>query len=164
MTKTDGETKFCFESKNWKECVPHTFVLKKVFRQKDIEFVKILNDMRLGIISKDSEMVLRGLSRSIDYKDGMNYNFNRYLCNWEIGIEATCLFSLRTQVAKSNSIKLGSLPGATKIFNAIDSSSQEIDIKKINDNTIAPPVLEIKEGAQVMLIVCLSLYTFNNSI
>ena len=43
--------------------------LSKVFRQKDDNFVRILNQMRLGCLDKTSNRILSGLKRPIHYDD-----------------------------------------------------------------------------------------------
>lgn len=51
----DGSNQFCFESEKWKETFNDNQVcLKKVFRQTDEVYKKILNQIRKGKISKDS--------------------------------------------------------------------------------------------------------------
>lgn len=51
----DGSDQFCFESDKWKETFNDNQVcLKKVFRQTDEVYKKILNQVRKGKISKDS--------------------------------------------------------------------------------------------------------------
>lgn len=43
-----GKTRFCFQSLTWSQCNFRCFNLKFVHRQSDYEFVKILNEIRLG--------------------------------------------------------------------------------------------------------------------
>ena len=51
----EGSNQFCFESEKWKETFNDNQVcLKKVFRQTDEVYKKILNQVRKGKISKDS--------------------------------------------------------------------------------------------------------------
>ena len=51
----EGSNQFCFESEKWKETFDENQVcLKKVFRQTDEAYKKILNQVRKGKISKDS--------------------------------------------------------------------------------------------------------------
>ena len=51
----DGSDLFCFESDRWKETFKDTQIcLKKVFRQTDESYKKILNQVRRGKISQDS--------------------------------------------------------------------------------------------------------------
>lgn len=47
-------TRFAFEAKMWDEALSHKVNLTQVFRQKDQTFVRMLNEMRMGTLSKDS--------------------------------------------------------------------------------------------------------------
>jgi ATP-dependent DNA helicase PIF1 len=42
------EELFCFESKAWREAITHCVSLRDVYRQKDAEFVRALNEIRHG--------------------------------------------------------------------------------------------------------------------
>lgn len=42
------KTRFCFQTKTWAQCRFRFFNLKFVHRQSDNEFVRILNDLRVG--------------------------------------------------------------------------------------------------------------------
>ena len=51
---SDGARKFAFESEIWDEAVRNTIELKRVMRQGDMGFVRILNELRWGNISAGS--------------------------------------------------------------------------------------------------------------
>lgn len=70
---TGGATaKFAFEAKEWRNCIHHTVNLTQVFRQKETEFVDMLNEMRFGKLSLKSIQRFRSLSRPPAYpKDGI---------------------------------------------------------------------------------------------
>jgi hypothetical protein len=51
---SDGARKFAFESAIWDEAVRNTIELKRVMRQGDMGFVRILNELRWGNISAGS--------------------------------------------------------------------------------------------------------------
>lgn len=79
--------KFAFEAETWKECIPKTFNLTKVFRQKDqgrsyslrkshsdimcLDFVDMLNEMRFGKLSQRTIAKFESLSRPIPHDDGV---------------------------------------------------------------------------------------------
>ncbi|KAG8855514.1 hypothetical protein FRB96_007018 [Tulasnella sp. 330] len=63
--------KFAFEAELWPECVGLTFNLTQVFRQKDQDFVDMLNEMRFGHLSDKSVKRFKTLSRNIRYDDGI---------------------------------------------------------------------------------------------
>ncbi|KAN0079812.1 PIF1-like helicase domain containing protein [Tylopilus felleus] len=60
-----GEVFFAFESNAWKSCIEYTITLGKVFRQKDNHFVSLLNEIRHGTISADACKIFKSLSRPI---------------------------------------------------------------------------------------------------
>lgn len=92
--------------------------------------------MRIGVVSPESEKILTSLSRELTYADGL---------------EATQLFAIRQQVESANSLRLQSLSGEVHTFPAYDQAKHEYDKAKLKD-MMALPVLELKVGAQVMLI------------
>ena len=51
---TRGQVKFAFNANCWKSCMERTFNLTKVFRQKDQQFIDMLNEMRFGHLSENS--------------------------------------------------------------------------------------------------------------
>ena len=58
-----GKVNFCFEAKFWKELLANRddgmIVLDKVFRQKDSNFLRILNELRRGVVSRETDAVLQ---------------------------------------------------------------------------------------------------------
>lgn len=71
VTKGSQGVKFAFEAQMWPETVKKTFNLTKVFRQRDPEFVDMLNEMRFGRLSEESIAKFRRLEREIVYEDGL---------------------------------------------------------------------------------------------
>ena len=71
VMKGGGSVKFAFEAQTWPEIVKKTFNLTKVFRQRDPEFVDMLNEMRFGRLSAQSIAKFRSLEREIVYEDGL---------------------------------------------------------------------------------------------
>ncbi|GBE86663.1 ATP-dependent DNA helicase PIF1 [Sparassis crispa] len=70
VTKSTG-VKFAFEAELWGQTIKKTFNLTRVFRQKDPEFVSMLNEMRLGCLSDESIKKFKRLEREIIYEDGL---------------------------------------------------------------------------------------------
>ena len=69
--KGSGSVKFAFEAEMWREIIKKTFNLTKVFRQRDPEFVNMLNEMRFGELSQKSVAKFKTLSREKGYEDGL---------------------------------------------------------------------------------------------
>ena len=56
--QTSPPSQFCFESKIWRRGISKTFQLTKIFRQEDIEFSSVLNEIRFGICSDSTASLL----------------------------------------------------------------------------------------------------------
>ncbi|CZR57272.1 related to PIF1 protein precursor [Phialocephala subalpina] len=131
--------KFAFDAGTWATAIHHTIGLTEVFRQKDPVFANMLNEMRLGKISNETIAAFKRMSRKIDYGDALM---------------ATELFPTRNEVENANAFKMRSLHGKPYKFEAADTGSiqDETMREKLLSNMMAPKVLELKKGAQVMLI------------
>lgn len=127
----DGSMKFAFQAQKWK-ALDATIQLKTVFRQKDEEFIIMLNEMRTGVMSSKTIELFKKLQRKVEYKDGLF---------------PTELFPKRDEVDKANKLQLASLPGPIRTYDAVDSGALS-HLK----SCMATEKLEIKKGAQVMLI------------
>ncbi|KAH3900015.1 DNA helicase PIF1 SCDLUD_004332 [Saccharomycodes ludwigii] len=134
------DVKFAFESKAWEETINITITLQKVFRQKgDMKFITMLNEIRLGTVSRDTELELKKLGKPLLFDDG---------------IMPAELFPTRNEVDNANNNKLRELPGHKHVFNAIDGGTTTDPKLRENllFNFLAPKTLELKIGAQVMMI------------
>lgn len=134
-----GDIKFAFEAATWNTSIDHTIGLTEVFRQKDPEFASMLNEMRLGRISDQAVNNFKALSRPLHFEDGL---------------EVTELFPTRSEVDGANNKRLRSLQSKPYRFDAIDTVDlREKDrLEKLLQNMMAPKTLELRKGAQVMLI------------
>ncbi|KAJ5312588.1 hypothetical protein PENANT_c007G10586 [Penicillium antarcticum] len=148
---SNREAKFAFAAATWTTCIQHTILLTNVFRQKDPEFADMLNEMRLGKISPRTIDAFRKLSRPLDFHDSL---------------EATELFPTRAEVEGANSARMGRLSGEMMMFNAVDSGTIQDPQhrEKLLSNCMAPPLIQLKKGAQVMLIKNMEESLVNGSI
>ncbi|KAH9853029.1 hypothetical protein C2E23DRAFT_702041, partial [Lenzites betulinus] len=96
---------FAFDAESWARCVGPPVILTKVFRQKDQKFVDMLNAMRFGRLSDQTARAFSGLSREVQYDDG---------------IEPTELYPTRAEVESANSSRLRKLAGVDLVFYARD--------------------------------------------
>ena len=126
----------CFEAKCWSTVINHCIVLNRVFRQKDNKLIDMLNAMRTGNITPEINKEFEALSRSVEYNDGL---------------EPTELYPVRWQVERANAQRLKALPGSTFTFDSRDSSDFDT-AQKFFEQLMAPKRLELKIGAQVLLI------------
>ncbi|KAI8439517.1 hypothetical protein MSG28_013271 [Choristoneura fumiferana] len=134
VDKGKTEKRFCFQSPCWDRCIDLCFELKEVHRQKDHEFVSILNSIRIGRVTKEISDRLLGTARQKIESDG---------------ILATRLCSHTNDSKMINNSKLQDLDGEEKVFSSQDSDNAS---KTLDMQTIAPAKLILKVGAQVMLL------------
>ncbi|KAJ8106395.1 hypothetical protein ONZ43_g7079 [Nemania bipapillata] len=100
------------------------------------EFADMLNEMRLGRISDHSIQTFKELARPLTFDDGL---------------DVTELFPTRQEVERSNESRLRSLSGETYHYDCVDSGDANIR-DKLLANMMAPKSIDLKKGAQVMLI------------
>lgn len=62
---TRGAVTFAFNARCWQTCMEKTFNLTRVFRQKDQDFVDMLNEMRFGRLSPKSIQAFAARSRPL---------------------------------------------------------------------------------------------------
>lgn len=137
--KGTSQVKFAFEAQLWSQTIKRTFNLNKVFRQKDQQFVDMLNEMRFGRLSQESIARFKSLSRPINDEDGLG---------------ATELFPRREDVERSNNGRMSHLQTEQKEYRASDGGmiTDPIQRDKMLANFMAPKNLVLRVGAQVMLI------------
>ena len=156
--------KFCFESKLWKTTFPNQIELKKIFRQKDEQYTKILNQIRKGRISKNSCRILESY-------------IGRKIQEEEI-IKPTILFPRKKQAEDLNQTSLNAIN--EEIHSFIMGPCKEEDLLLITEiqkhkcafftpeeivreqtfminNINCEKTLKLKKGAQVMCIVNLDM-------
>ena len=63
--------KFAFEAAGWEECFQQQTELTFVYRQADQEFVRLLNEIRIGHCSRSAEQRLRLCSSNQAPQDGI---------------------------------------------------------------------------------------------
>lgn len=130
------DIKFAFEAATWNTSIDHTIGLTEVFRQKDPTFANMLNEMRLGRISDQTVANFKGLQRPLRFNDGL---------------EVTELFPTRNEVERSNQKRLEALKSKSYRYDAFDTGDPNLK-QKLLQNMMAPQTLELRKGAQVMLI------------
>lgn len=142
------EVKFAFDANTWKTSIDHTIGLTQVFRQRDPEFARMLNEMRLGRITEETVRAFRALSRPLKFDDG---------------VDLAELYPTRAQVEASNENRLRALPGKVQRYEAMDTGKEDMRDKLLS-NVMAPKALDLKLNAQVMLIKNLDESLVNGSL
>jgi ATP-dependent DNA helicase PIF1 len=125
-----------FDSEAWKTLNVEIVQLKHVYRQTDRQLINILNELRVGRLSDATIETLQQLNRELHL----------------VNLKATHLYPLRAQVDQHNAKELRELKTEEKKFIARDFVKDPKDTKKLNDALLCPQTLELKVGAQVMVV------------
>ena len=137
---------FAFEAKCWIEVIKCSVLLKQVFRQRgDTVMMKILNEARIGELSTESATVLRHRSTLKESDSSRKSN----------GVTEKIIPNLlecrNSAVDNANYCEMAKLPGDTHTFKSWDKTMNSYGIKLLK-NCQAPTQLDLKIGAQVMLL------------
>ena len=136
------QTKFVFESKAWDTCIETIVVLDTIYRQKDPVFQKILNEIRIGNVSDETDAIL---------KSRLNLDFSQQT------IQPTKVFTRREMVDSVNNEGLNRLITPMNMYSIKTKGKANTDairsaIKKQDSSAQYVEMLMLKVGAQVMLI------------
>lgn len=126
-----------FDCKAWKDCMELSILLTKVHRQKNIDDIELLQHVRLGSITDADDATLRAR---------MNAKLT------DNGILPTRVYTHNRDVQSENNLELAKLKGPSEKFGAHDSGSDKFALDSLKKSCLAPDVLELKIGAQVMLL------------
>ena len=141
------ESRFAFQSPTWHRCIKKTIQLKRIFRQKDAIFQKILDEARIGALSPESLEILKS-RRGLDYSQEL--------------IQPTILSSRKTEVEMINARSLATLEGEAHTYtittkgNGNPSSKVKTIVERMDRDGSYVTELILKLGAQVMLLKNLS--------
>lgn len=136
-----GDCVFCFQTKAWSGASLSVMQLTRVFRQEEKAFVDVLHDLRVGVCGAEARYMLKEAAER----------------EWAItagegdGIEPTRLFTLKRKVSALNEARLLSLRGSPMEYSAHNSGNQA-HLASLSKNCQVPEVLQLKVGAQVMLV------------
>ncbi len=130
-----NDVDFCFNSDAWYQGDFKLFELTEVFRQSDIRFIQLLNNIRYAALN-DDDLALLNHRQSIELpKD----------------IQPTILVTHNAQADKINAEKLTSLDGEEFTFKMTESG-RENAINLLKRNCLAQVQLTLRRGAQVMML------------
>jgi len=143
---------FAFESECWPEVIKCSVLLKQVFRQRgDTTLIDILNEARIGELSRQSAEVLRRHSTLPSAAFGGKLDEDE-----EEKIIPTLLECKNKEVDKANEREMNKLEGELFTYNSRDRAVSDGHQKQLK-HCAAPQVLKLKVGAQVMLLKNLDL-------
>lgn len=132
----NNEANFCFQSKVWQSLNLKTFILEEIFRQDDAKFINILNNIRFGKLSSDDILELKKRVNIVDDN---------------LAIKPTILSTHNYKVDQINQNKINYIPQKVETFVA-EYFGNETKIEFLKKNSIVPQLLQLKIGAQVMMI------------
>jgi ATP-dependent DNA helicase PIF1 len=135
-------TKFVFESSLWDTTIETIVVLDTIYRQKDPVFQKILNEIRIGKVSDETDTIL---------KTRLNLDFTAE------AIRPTKIFTRRDMVDYVNKEELAKLITETYTYGVSTKGKASTEaiknaIKRLDSSAPYVEELKLKVGAQVMLI------------
>lgn len=146
-----GGKKYAFQAQCWSAAVPVCIELTQVFRQSDMSFVDLLNEARWGRVS---DAQVRMLNDRWAAPIGT-------AATRAAGIVATKLHTHRADVDKENSDELSKLAGECRTYKATDSAvggpRADSNQALLETSCPAPRELQLKVGAQVMLVKSLDI-------
>lgn len=134
--------RMAFHAAAWATTLHGCMQLRTVFRQADQEFVSILNELRFGRVSDGAVDVLRRRWASNATDEGGT------------GILPTKLTTHRSEVDVENAAQLATLAGEPAVFPSDDwvSATHPGAACLLDSACPAPKSLQLKEGAQVILV------------
>ncbi len=125
---------FAFETDTWWDADFKTVELRRVMRQSDKTFVRVLQEIRNGTMGRESMRILRDRIRAFDPEER----------------DAVRLMSHNAKVDRLNEEKLKRLPGKAKTFVA-DDVGEEKAVIQLDKTCLSPKRLTLKADARVML-------------
>lgn len=144
---------FCFESDSWEVTFPEIVLLRTVYRQSDALYIKILNQIRRGKLSRKSYEHLQ--KRVCDPPEGE-------------GTIATQLVPRRREADAINREAMDKLDGEVHVYTlrqakdvqaiaaatatARNGATEEAELNYLRNNVIVGQRLELKVGAEVMCV------------
>ncbi|MEK6734544.1 MAG: PIF1 family DEAD/DEAH box helicase, partial [Pseudomonadota bacterium] len=131
----DKEVDFCFNSSTWDEADFKLFELTEVFRQSDLRFIQLLNNIRYAALNDEDLELLN--SRQVPPSEELS---------------PTMLMTHNYQVDKINTQMLESLIGVETYTYKMQESGKESGISFLKKNCLAQADLTLKLGAQVMML------------
>jgi ATP-dependent DNA helicase PIF1 len=186
VKRVKGDVQYAFDAQYWNQAVDFNVVLGQVYRQKDETFLQILNELRQGLVTPQAERLLLNQvaaastktqtalqslgaeSKAEERKAGEDQepkeddegaaDLQDVLESFEARRKMlpTLLFSRNVDVDAMNEKALAELDGPAHRYVADDAGHSDY-INLIRNNCPAPQVLELKLGAQVLLLKNLDL-------
>ncbi|XP_061587196.1 ATP-dependent DNA helicase PIF1 [Cololabis saira] len=134
VSKGKEKASFCFQARSWRKVIQVNMELTEVRRQTDQNFISLLQAVRVGRVTEEiTSKLMKSAYHEVE-RDG---------------IVATRLCTHKTDVEVTNEERLQQLPGAVRVFDAVDSDPELL--KTIDTHSPVGRKIHLKVGAQVML-------------
>jgi ATP-dependent DNA helicase PIF1 len=168
ISTRDEPADFCFEYIDWPKIFPHTVSLTRLFRQTDAVYGKVLNEIRVGRITRSSLRVIAARREATERLDAQLASNKE-----DQPPPIPLLFPTRRQVDGLNTRNYASLAGKELVFRLAEMTPSEMDlnpqerrmydihskkdkeweIKRLTESINANPVLRLKMGTPVMCVL-----------
>lgn len=140
---------FIFDAECWEKCIDEVVVLEKIMRQENKEFQNVLNEVRVGVVSRKGREML-------------NSRIGAKLEN-ALGILPTRIYTTNAQVDQMNNLELDKI-GEENVYQYDMEvyfyefvKNRDQMLEKYRKSSLAPESLQLCRGAQVMLVCNLDL-------
>lgn len=135
VSKEPKEKRFAWQSPVWKSLELRSCYLQEKFRQDDNRLIRVLDEMRLGAVSLESQQLLQNCFHNALNEDQ----------------KITKLYTHNIDVDRINQEELRRLEGTEKTFTYSSKGSSK-NIEKIFKTTLVLESLTLKQGAMVIFI------------
>ena len=132
----NNDCQYAFEAESWKAAITNIVELTQVFRQRNMRFINLLRDLRVGKITKEAEKILEATALN---------DIERH------GIKPTILCAQNDRVERVNAEQLAAIDAEAKLFESVDSTSETKILRAFDRSFPVRQKLHLKVGAQVML-------------
>jgi ATP-dependent DNA helicase PIF1 len=134
LAPVEGEDKgFAFETDAWWDADVRMIELKRVMRQQDVEFARVLHSVRDGTLDPEGYNILARRLNAYDPEEN----------------GAVRLMTHNGQVDQVNQVHLARIAGDDRLFKAYERGEGE-HVEWLEKNCLSPRELRLKIGARVM--------------
>lgn len=135
VKKNSSNLRFAWQADAWREAGLKSCYLTEKFRQSDQSLINILDEIRSGEISEESQEIFREC-----YQKELNVDF-----------KVTRLYTHNRDVDRINEEELKSLTGRSMFFQARKKGAKK-DLEKIFNSSLVNEEIELKKKALVIFI------------
>lgn len=127
---------YCFDSMAWKDANFRIFELSEIFRQSDLRFIQLLNNIRYAALNEEDISLLK----------------QRQEAKLDSHITPTILVTHNAQAEQINIARLNQLNESNLVSFQMTESGKESAVSFLKKNCLASSQLNLKIGAQVMML------------